>query len=408
MMVVTCESCTKQYKIDETKMRSEQAKLKCKHCDHYIIVRNPNYTQPPEEESEFMASAGVSGRDESSPLQSDSFGNGAVLDREPIASPSMDFSAPDENLMTNKRFSSQRKGLGLKGQLFAYLFAPFFVIFMAAILVSVWQLNSLVSQISGESSAIVSRFAEQSIEANARSVAKQMDIFFKNNPSLVNSRELFQNNPEIKNIALQKVGQTGYTALLDWNNDKLMKTWVHPNEKLVGQDLLRLSKKSLGENFDSFGRIMTGAIGGKESQGYYTWKESNGTLRQKFLVNAPIPNTNYLIASTTYIDEFTQPNQQLISRINKYKDLALLYQTAGVVALLLLIATLVFIYGRNLTNRIKNLSEIVDRISLGELEIEIKSKAKDEIGQLSEAISRMQDSLRLSIERLRRRRKKMN
>jgi HAMP domain-containing protein len=34
---------------------------------------------------------------------------------------------------------------------------------------------------------------------------------------------------------------------------------------------------------------------------------------------------------------------------------------------------------------------------------EIKIKSKDEIGNLAEAISRMQDSLRLAIERLRRR-----
>jgi HAMP domain-containing protein len=42
-------------------------------------------------------------------------------------------------------------------------------------------------------------------------------------------------------------------------------------------------------------------------------------------------------------------------------------------------------------------------MSLGELNVEIKTSARDEIGQLAEAIGRMQDSLRLSIERLRRR-----
>jgi HAMP domain-containing protein len=36
--------------------------------------------------------------------------------------------------------------------------------------------------------------------------------------------------------------------------------------------------------------------------------------------------------------------------------------------------------------------------------MEVKTTSKDEIGELAEAISRMQDSIRLSIERLRRRR----
>ena len=47
---------------------------------------------------------------------------------------------------------------------------------------------------------------------------------------------------------------------------------------------------------------------------------------------------------------------------------------------------------------------VADRISIGELEADIPRQSKDEIGELAEAISRMQDSIRLSIERLRRRR----
>ena len=50
------------------------------------------------------------------------------------------------------------------------------------------------------------------------------------------------------------------------------------------------------------------------------------------------------------------------------------------------------------------LTDVADRISVGELGMEVKTTSKDEIGDLAEAISRMQDSIRLSIERLRRRR----
>ena len=42
-------------------------------------------------------------------------------------------------------------------------------------------------------------------------------------------------------------------------------------------------------------------------------------------------------------------------------------------------------------------------VSIGELDMEIRTARKDEIGDLSEAIARMQDSIRISIERLRRR-----
>ena len=72
---------------------------------------------------------------------------------------------------------------------------------------------------------------------------------------------------------------------------------------------------------------------------------------------------------------------------------------------LIVIALIIFFYGRNLTGRIKHLSQVADRICVGELDAEIEIKGKDEVGELSEAIARMRDSIRVSIERLRRRRK---
>ncbi len=71
---------------------------------------------------------------------------------------------------------------------------------------------------------------------------------------------------------------------------------------------------------------------------------------------------------------------------------------------LLLIGIIVFIYVHRLTGKIKSLTEVAERISVGELEMEIETKSRDEIGELAEAIARMQDNIRLSIERLRRRR----
>lgn len=79
-------------------------------------------------------------------------------------------------------------------------------------------------------------------------------------------------------------------------------------------------------------------------------------------------------------------------------------------AYLLLGVTAVFVFiiawfsGRALSRPIIKLTHVADRISVGELDIEINTKRKDEIGNLAEAIARMQDSIRLSIERLRQRR----
>jgi HAMP domain-containing protein len=71
---------------------------------------------------------------------------------------------------------------------------------------------------------------------------------------------------------------------------------------------------------------------------------------------------------------------------------------------LLLVAIIVWVYSHRLTGKIKSLTEVTERISVGDLAAEVETKSKDEIGELAEAISRMQESIRLSIERLRRRR----
>ena len=73
-------------------------------------------------------------------------------------------------------------------------------------------------------------------------------------------------------------------------------------------------------------------------------------------------------------------------------------------ATLLIISIIVFVYTNRLTKKIKSLAEVAERISQGELEMKIETTSRDEIGGLAEAIARMQDNIRLSIERLQHRR----
>jgi len=85
-----------------------------------------------------------------------------------------------------------------------------------------------------------------------------------------------------------------------------------------------------------------------------------------------------------------------------------LRQTEIFTYLLLGITTFVVIFiswllGRAIGNPIKKLTEVAERISVGDMDAAINIKSRDEIGNLAEAISRMQDSLRLAIERFRKR-----
>ena len=79
-------------------------------------------------------------------------------------------------------------------------------------------------------------------------------------------------------------------------------------------------------------------------------------------------------------------------------------------ALVLLGSTVVLVLiiawfsARAIVTPIMKLTDAAERMSLGELNVKIDIKSKDEIGLLAQAIGRMQTSLRLAMNRLRRKR----
>ena len=79
-------------------------------------------------------------------------------------------------------------------------------------------------------------------------------------------------------------------------------------------------------------------------------------------------------------------------------------------ALILLFTTVVIVLliawvsARAVATPIKKLTEVAERMSLGDLNMKINISSKDEIGLLAQAIKLMQTSLRLAMERLRQKR----
>ncbi len=96
-------------------------------------------------------------------------------------------------------------------------------------------------------------------------------------------------------------------------------------------------------------------------------------------------------------------NEDFQSRVD---DARMAMYWAGGAALggLLVASVLVIFLGRSITRPVKRLVDVADRMSLGELDVEIDVTGKNEIGQLAESLRRMQASLRSAIERLRMRR----
>lgn len=382
-MIIICEECGKKYQIDPLKIKEGGMRAKCRSCGNMMTI-----TQPARKPMEAAR-----------PLQAPKEPPRRVEGVPPA--PMETKKAAEKKEKVKKKARPGKKGMGLRSKIFLLFFVVPIVLITGAGLLYLWQLKDLSNLITGESSKMVSQLAEQIIAEKARSVAMQSKLYIESHPGL--AKQGYNNDNGSKSVMVQKVGLTGYTALYELPGpDEVWRTWAHTNAKIIGIDMMSL-RKPMGKAFPGFWRVYIGVKNGKESSGYYTWQEADGSFREKFMVCTPVEGTRFIVASTTYLDEFTQPMKEMEARAN-----TITFNTRNTVfgilgGTLLLIGVIVALYAHRLTSKIRSLTDVAERISVGEMEAEIQVASKDEIGELAEAIQRMQESIRLSIERLRRR-----
>ena len=177
-----------------------------------------------------------------------------------------------------------------------------------------------------------------------------------------------------KRIANWQQGSTGYAFLVDQNG----KVVAHQEAAFV-QKQTDLSKHQLVQ-----------AAKAKKT-GLVDFKNENG---QDAIGLAKMTQLGWTLA-------IQQEKKEAFSLLKEAQSFAFILMGATFVVVIII----AYLASRAIVTPIRKLTDAANRISVGELGVEIENKSKDEIGDLAEAIMRMQDSIRLSIERLRRRRR---
>ena len=382
-MIVICEECGKKYRIDPSKIKGKAASFKCRACAHVIMVSKPKPEVPPPDTSV------------SPPVRE------AVENRYIPPKPDVAPARPAVDKIITKP-PRKRGGVGIRAKmLLLFLFIPFLLMIGAGLLYYL-QFEQMSTLLTRKSTNIVNQMAEEKIADLSTAVSIQCRLYLEAHPEL--NKEDFMKDMGFKTLAVQKVGLTGYTALYQMpDSEGIWRTWAHVNPKIIGINMATL-KKPLGRSFPGFWKVFSGVEGGKKSQGYYTWQDKDRIFRDKFMVCTPVAGTPYVVAATTYLDEFHGPVRKMKNSAKTLTDDARNFSLMILAGTLLLIGIIVLVYSQRLTGKIKSLTEVTERISVGDLAAEVETKSKDEIGELAEAVSRMQESIRLSIERLRRRR----
>ncbi|MFO8111893.1 MAG: HAMP domain-containing protein [Desulfosalsimonadaceae bacterium] len=397
-MSLICEECGKIYHIDPKKIqkyKDKNVKVRCSECNHVTTLSNlmdttagPSEMWPGDKMIEKLQEQEQTG---SAPSE-------AAASQEPA----MD--TPSRKITG----SGRRQGaIGLRGKMFLLFFLVPIVLIAISGAFSQWQINLLVDEITGESTELLTEAGAEMLLEKARDVAFQAELYLRANPDL--DRDDFAYDPEFSQIAVQAIGESGYTLILQYPEpDQDWTIWAHPNPHVIGIEDIDAVRAALGPHFDAFFELLKQADGGEtEITGRYYWMDPDGVVREKFMAIAPIQleGAPFLLMATSNIEEFEQRTEDLRDSA-EFLATQTLYVNMGIfLAAILLIGLCIIIYGYRLTRKIQYLTDVADRISVGDMEAEIDIRSNDEIGSLGDAISRMQDSLRFSIERLRRRRR---
>lgn len=315
--------------------------------------------------------------------------------------------------------ANENKGAtGLLFRLIVGIFVPILVafLFMGCILFlnidigkfhfpsirGIWgnSMNELGAASLKESTMALNKLGERIIQQKAEDVAKQLEIQFRS----VNKKlpmEKLRTDPALKELAIQKVGLTGYTAV----HDDQGINHFHANPKLVGTDLHVLAPK-----LPEFWKLLEESLTGKPASGYYNWKDPDGSIRSKYMYIVPVKGTKLIVAATTYIDEFSKPAQAITAKMNQTQQLysAQYNRRFGLLLFILTIVLIIllgviYLYSFSVVRPIRHLAEVADKISMGDLKATIDVQGKGEIAMLAQSIERMQISVRAAIERLQKR-----
>jgi methyl-accepting chemotaxis protein len=461
MMDVSCDACSKRYRIDETRMKSDSAKVKCKACGHLFTVLKPQAPDlvesifetgapaapaaappSPPQRASFPAEDGAGTRRASEP-----FTAAAALEEKPY---------PAAAGPVKPRFGLFGKTLVVMLLISILPFAIFwFITFREA-----------SARIRGDSEALLAQTAkglgdqvDSWINANfsvLRTAAKLPDIMSMNRDKqepilkavgrehpwmyLVftvgpNGMNVARNDGEplvsyadrqyVKDVLAGKamswqtlIGRTSNVPAL------VIAVPIKEENRIIGVMAAAMTVDDLSKHIATWKKGQTGFAFLVDEKGFAISHPDRQMVQKRDNLNnqpllAEFRKKGWTTLTTAFTNETGQPALGHV-RSNPYgwalalqqeehevlDSLALIQNFA--LALLaitaLLAAVIAWFSARGLVTPIMKLADASERMSLGDLNVKIDVRSSDEIGLLAQAIARMQTSLRMAMERVRKKR----
>ena len=237
---------------------------------------------------------------------------------------------------------------------------------------------------------IIRREAEERIRQKAVDVARQVDLFLAAHPKATVAS--LRRSGEFRRIAVQPVGMTGYTALHEARGGA--RNLVHPSPAVENRELA-----DLAETMPEFWDIIARGRGGEAADGFYRWREGDGTTREKFMYVMPIKRRTadgvpLAVAATTYVDEFLRPMAEIAAISRRSTDdilrssatllRSLTLQGAVILAVTaLLVVPWAMLVGRRLARFMNDLRRATGEINRGNYSFRLPPPALGDTAELA-------------------------
>ncbi len=430
MFTISCKSCGKAYKIDETKLKTDTVRIKCKACAEIMVINRPRQKPVPYEPVELppspVADIEHKGQTGKPPAMDQkvrfglfpkiivvmlmiSLGPLGIFFYSTIKETNLRIQADTEALM-------KQTALGLSNEVDQWLDKNIRVLKTAA------KLPAVISMDAGRQEQILKALQEEYpwIYLSFTLGSDGMNIARNDGKALLDysDRQYYKDIINGKELTWQTlIGKTSQKPAL------VIAVPIRSGNTILGVMAAAMTTDSISQSVATWKKGATGFAFLVDEKGKvvahqikeYVVKEQN--LSNHALVSAfkknPSPN------AMTFIDRnghesigYIKGNQYgwaLAIQQEKDEVFASLRQVqmfvyillAGTVVFVTLIA---WLSARTIVSPISKLTIAADKMSLGDLNVDLSVKSKDEIGQLAQAIGRMQTSLRLAMNRLRKRR----
>jgi methyl-accepting chemotaxis protein len=451
MMDIICDVCGKKYRVDETKMKGEKAKVKCKACDNIMVVTKP--ALEPADELSFPPEIPEPEVSQATQIPERAIERPAALRQEPEDIPGepppfyggqkvrfglfgkiitvmliisllpfaifwgITLRETNERIRTDTEALMAQTAQGLGNQINDWIYNNVSILRTAA------KLSEITSMDGAQQKQVLETIQKQypwmylvfTVGTDGINIARSDDVPLKDDsdrqyykdimqgkslswqtliektskkPALVLAVPIKSDDQTIgvmaaamtvddisKKIATWKTGKTGHAFLVDEKGDVVS----HPNRQYVAK------RKNLNSH---------PLIANYRKKGWTTittrFNTSNG---QAALGHVRSNNYGWALA-------LQQEESEVFSALNDVKEAALILLGCTI----LLVSVIAWFSARAIVTPVMKLTDAAERMSLGELNVKIDIKSRDEIGLLAQAIGRMQTSLRLAMNRLRRKR----